>query len=340
VKSDGSGAAAARPPLAPGSGSRRDRLALASANVPYRVKIAAVWAVIISLLGFLFWAASFDNQWIRENASFIAGGLTYTIAMAVAGIVLAILFALLGGLGRLSKNPVAFGLSGFYASFFRGTPLIVQLFLFYLALPRIGINLQDKFPGLPAGLDDLLTLDAFVVGILVLGLNYGAYMTEIFRAGIQSVSHGQGEAADALGMNYRQKMRRVVLPQALRVIVPPTGNEFIAMTKDTALVSFLGTSLESMEIFRRGQLLGAADVKPLEALITVAALYWALTIILTIFQSRLERKLGRGYVRSDVAGPRRRWRSGAPTGAAGEDAVEVELSEVEAGPAGLPGQGH
>ncbi len=127
-------------------------------------------------------------------------------------------------------------MSGFYTSFFRGTPLIVQLFLFYLAMPRTAQNLIDKFPNfLPTSFDDFFTWSSFQVGVVVLGLNYGAYMTEIFRAGIQSVSHGQAEAADALGMTYRQKMRRVVLPQAFRVIIPPTGNEFIAMMKDTAL---------------------------------------------------------------------------------------------------------
>ena len=102
-------------------------------------------------------------------------------------------------------------------------------------------------------------------------------MTEIFRAGIQSVAHGQGEAADALGMTYVTKMRRVVLPQAMRVIIPPTGNEFIAMMKDTALVSFLGVTAASAEMFRRGQLVGKADFKNLEAYVLVAAFYWALT---------------------------------------------------------------
>ena len=87
---------------------------------------------------------------------------------------------------------------------------------------------------------NVLTLTAFQAGVIGLGLNYGAYMTEIFRAGIQSVGHGQAEAADALGMSYAQRMRRVVLPQATRVIIPPTGNDFIAMMKDTALVAFLG----------------------------------------------------------------------------------------------------
>jgi polar amino acid transport system permease protein len=294
---------AARPPLAPRP-DRMSRLALRSAGVPFRVKVALVWLGILAVLGFLFWASSFDNQWIKEHIGFIARGLVFTLGMAAGGILLAVVLALLGALGRLSRNPVAYGVSGFYTSFFRGTPLIVQLFLFYLALPRLGINLIAKFPGLPDGLVDVLALEVFQVGVLVLGLNYGAYMTEIFRAGIQSVSHGQSEAADALGMTYRQKMRRVVLPQAFRVIIPPTGNEFIAMMKDTALLSVLGQSIESMELFRRAQLMGNRDVRPMEALITAAALYWALTAIFTYFQSRLERRVSKGYVRG-VAEPRK-----------------------------------
>jgi polar amino acid transport system permease protein len=274
-------------------------MALRSANVPFRVKVGLVWVVILAVLGFLFWAAGFDNVWIRDHIGFIARGFVFTILMAVAGIVLAVFLALVGALGRLSRNPVAYGISGFYTSFFRGTPLIVQLFLFYLAMPRTAQSLVDKFPNfLPTSFDDFFTWTAFQVGIMVLGLNYGAYMTEIFRAGIQSVSHGQSEAADALGMTYRQKMRRVVLPQAFRVIIPPTGNEFIAMMKDTALVSVLGQSVESMELFRRAQLLGNRDVRPLEALVTAAALYWALTAVFTFFQARLERRVGKGYVRA------------------------------------------
>ncbi|HWL90050.1 MAG TPA: amino acid ABC transporter permease [Actinomycetota bacterium] len=281
---------------------RRDRLAIASANVPFRVKVGAVWIAIAGILVFFFWAAEFDNRWVLEHFRLIAAGLIFTIGMAIGGILLAILLALLGALGRLSRNPLAYGLSGFYTSFFRGTPLIVQLFLLYAALPILGDNLVEKFSWVPGSLDDLLTRSALFIGIMVLGLNYGAYMTEIFRAGIQSVSHGQSEAADALGMSYRQKMRRVVLPQALRVIIPPTGNEFIAMMKDTALVSFLGTTIQTAEIFRRGQLYGAGDVRPLEGYITVAALYWMLTAIFTFFQSRLERRLSRGYVRAAPAG--------------------------------------
>jgi polar amino acid transport system permease protein len=297
---------------------RRDRLALASAGLSFRVKVSAVWFIIFAILSFLFWSASFDNAWIREHVGFIARGLVFTLLIAAGGIVLAIVLALVGALGRLSTNPIAYGVSGFYTSFFRGTPLIVQLFLVYTAMPTTAQKLVDKFPNfLPTTFDDVFTWTAFQVGIVVLGLNYGAYMTEIFRAGIQSVSHGQAEAADALGMSYPQKMRRVVLPQAFRVVIPPTGNEFIAMMKDTALISVLGQSIESMELFRRAQLMGNREVRPTEALVTAAAIYWALTAIFTFFQSRLERRVSRGYVRA-VAGPKgRERRKVVVTGTAG-----------------------
>jgi polar amino acid transport system permease protein len=118
------------------------------------------------------------------------------------------------------------------------------------------------------------------------------------------VSGGQGEAADALGMTYAQKMRKVVLPQAFRVIIPPTGNEFIAMLKDSALVSFLGVTFESAEIFRRAQVAGNADFKPMEALLVAAGIYWALTGVFTFFQRRLEDRVSKGYVRT--APPRTR----------------------------------
>jgi polar amino acid transport system permease protein len=175
------------------------------------------------------------------------------------------------------------------------------MFLLYLALPPVGKNLAERYAWLPSGFDQALVLEAATAGTLALGLNYGAYMTEIFRAGIQSVAGGQGEAADALGMTYGQKMRKVVLPQAFRVIIPPTGNEFIAMMKDTALVSFLGVTAASAEIFRRSQLVGKHDFKNLEAYVAVALVYWGLTVLFTFFQSRLEKRIGRGYDRAHVA---------------------------------------
>ena len=282
----------------------RERLALASARVPFRLKVGLVWAALFLLVGLLFYLSQFDTDWMRENLPFILGGLRYTLTMAFGGIVLAIVLALLGALARLGRNPIAYGVAGFYVSFFRGTPLIVQMFLIYLALPQIGSNLVDRYPGLGTNIEQRLILEAAVAGTLALGLNYGAYMTEIFRAGIQSVSQGQGEAADALGMRYWVKMRRVVLPQALRVIIPPTGNEFIAMLKDTALVSFLGVAAASAEMFRRSQLVGKADFKNLEAYVVVAALYWLLTALFTLFQSRLEARMSTGYVREGGKIPR------------------------------------
>jgi len=300
--SGGGGAEHVPPPPPVHRLNRRENFELFSSRVPFTLKLAAVWAVILGSLVALFAAAGFDTEWMREHAGFIARGITWTIVIAVLAIVLACVLALLGALGRLSRNAVAVGLTGFYTSFFRGTPLIVQLFLIYLALPQIGLALGDPWT-------DLLTLDVLTAGVIALGLNYGAYMTEIFRAGIQSVGHGQSEAAEALGMTYAQKMRRVVVPQAFRVIIPPTGNEFIAMLKDTALVSFLGVSVEQMEIFRRAQLVGRADFRNLEALIIAALVYWGLTTVFQFFQLRLERRLSKGYVRGTagvaVAGQRR-----------------------------------
>src|SRR4051794_20848856 len=275
-----------------------ERIQLTSARVPFRLKVAVVWVVLFALLAFLGNAAQFDTQWIRDNLRYILGGLRFTLFIAVCGIMLAVVMALLGALSRISRNPVAYGIAGFYVSFFRGTPLIVQMFLLYLALPPVGRNLAAEYAWLPDGFDQVLVLDAATAGIIALGLNYGAYMTEIFRAGIQSVAAGQGEAADALGMTYGQKMRKVVLPQAFRVIIPPTGNEFIAMMKDTALISFLGVIISQAEIFRRAQYIGTAHFKTLEAYVMAAAMYWTLTAVFTFFQRRLEARIGRGYVRT------------------------------------------
>ncbi len=271
----------------------RERFEQWSASIPFKVKLGMVWAVIGLIVVALFSLADFDVQWMIDQFWFIATGLPWTVIICGIAIILAVILALLGALGRLSNSAVAQGVTSFYTSFFRGTPLIVQMFLIFLALPQLAP------PDLP-GLRDSLTFTALQAGIIALGLNYGAYMTEIFRAGIQSVGHGQVEAAEALGMTYRQRMRRIVLPQAIRVIIPPTGNEFIAMMKDSALISLLGSVVAQMEIFRRAQLVGRADFRPLEAFVVAAALYWVLTTIFQFFQTRLERKLSAGYVRTTI----------------------------------------
>jgi len=277
----------------------REAIQVASAGVPWRIKLTLVWVAIGIVVVRIFLAVEFDLAWIRESWwAIVSRGLPLTMLISVSAIVLAIVLALLGALARLSRNPITYGLAGFYTSFFRGTPLLVQIFLIYLGLAQIGGQMRGTALE-PFG--QLLTLHELVAAILAIGLNYGAYMTEIFRAGIQSVGHGQGEAADALGMSYGLKMRRVVLPQAVRVIIPPTGNEFIAMTKDSSLAFTIGV----LELFRRAELAGRENATPMEALVIAAAVYWLMTAILTFFQSRLERKMARGYVRTGEAGTKR-----------------------------------
>ena len=299
MKTESTGVGTGPPPQDPKEkAGLRERLEQFSLRIPYRAKLAAVWLVIFLILAAIFAAAGFDTQWMRDNWVFIIKGIWVTIFVSFIAIVGAVILATFGALGRLSKNPIAYGVTGFYTSFFRGTPLIVQLFLIYLALPQIGQNLAPRFADPYRGWIVTVTLlSPVMAGIVGLSLNYGAYMTEIFRAGIQSVSHGQSEAAEALGMTYRQKMRRIVLPQALRVIIPPTGNEFIAMMKDTALLSFLGAAIFWSDPFRRATLLGRAAFKNMEALLVAAACYWALTAIFTFFQRKLETRVSKGYVR-------------------------------------------
>ena len=184
------------------------------------------------------------------------------------------ILALLAALGRLSTIPPVYAVSTFYVSLIRGTPLYLQIFFFFLALPQLGIIL----PGLWAG-------------VIALGLNYGAYMSETFRAGLSSVGKGQREAAIALGMTPGQTMRRVILPQALRFAIPPMGNDFISMTKDSALVAATGFVHELMW---RAVKVGRAQFHNLEALIMAAIFYWVMTLLLTAVQSRLESFLSKG----------------------------------------------
>lgn len=215
-----------------------------------------------------------DWQFVAENWRFIAGGVWLTILLSVVSIAMASCLALLGALGRLSKFPPAYALATFYISLIRGTPLLLQIIFFFLALPQLGIRLTG-----------------FTAGVLALGLNYGAYMTEIFRAGIQSVNAGQREAALAIGMKERQVMWRIVLPQALRLVIPPIGNQFIAMIKDTSLISVTGFV---HELLWRSQKIGRANFRSLEALLIAAIFYWIITIMFSFVQGRIETYMARG----------------------------------------------
>jgi polar amino acid transport system permease protein len=244
-------------------------------DLRFKANVALSWIVLLLILIFLFSGPiQLDTKFIQDNLVFIAGGLGETIRISLLSITLATILALLAALGRLSTFPPVYAISTLYVSLMRGTPLYLQIFFFFLALPQLGIIL----PGLWAG-------------VIALGLNYGAYMSEIFRAGLSSVGKGQREAAIALGMTPGQTMQRVVLPQALRFAIPPTGNEFIAMTKDSALVSATGFVHELMW---RSTKVGRAQFHNLEALIMAAMFYWGMTLLLSYLQSRIEASLSKG----------------------------------------------
>jgi polar amino acid transport system permease protein len=245
-----------------------------------RITFVAPWVVLVGLLvGSLVLANKVDTTFIGLWAPYILGGVPITIVVSIASIAIAIVLATLGALGRQSRSPVIYAIASFYVSLVRGTPLIVQLLFFYLALPQI----WDGFAKVPV----------IVLGIAALAFNYGAYMTEIFRAGIQAIPRGQIEAASALGMTERLTMRRIILPQAVRIITPAIGNEFIAMIKDSALVSVITVQ----ELLWRAQRIGQSNFRTLETLLLAAAVYWAMTIILSLFQDRLEKRLAESDVR-------------------------------------------
>ena len=228
-----------------------------------------------SVAGLQFSTITLDWSFIRSHWFFIFNGVWLTILLSALSIVLATVLSLLGALGRLSRSAPAYALATFYISLIRGTPLLLQVVFFFLALPQLGIRLS----GLAAG-------------VLALGLNYGAYMTEIMRAGIQSVEAGQREAARALGMTQFQIMRYIVLPQALRLVIPPIGNQFIAMLKDTSLISVTGFV---WELLWRAQKQGRANFRSLEALLIAAVFYWIITIVFSAFQAQIELRMSRGY---------------------------------------------
>ena len=242
---------------------------------------AAVWVGILILIVAFFSFIHLDLSFMLKWLPFIAEGVATTLFVSIASILLACVIALIGALGRLSRNPLFFGPATFYVSIIRGTPLMVQILIWYLALPQVRI---------PVVLPEGLVLEPMLAGIFALAVCYGAYMTETFRAGIQSITKGQTEAAMALGMTRSQTMRRIILPQAFRVIIPPIGNDFIAMTKDSSLVYVMGV----WEILFRASKIGRQYFRNFETLVIAALFYWIMQIILQYFQSKLETRMARG----------------------------------------------
>lgn len=250
------------------------RAARARESRRFRLVFALTWIILIGLLvGSLVAAGKVDVTFLAKWGPYILGGIPITIVISMFSIGLAVVFAVLGALGRLSVRAPIYAVATLYVSLVRGTPLIVQILFIYLALPQI-------IPG-SAG------IPVIALAVFALAFNYGAYMTEIFRAGIQAIPRGQLEASAALGMTDSQTMRRVILPQAIRIVIPAIGNEFIAMIKDSALVSIITVQ----ELLWRAQRVGQSNFRSLETLLLAALVYWILTIAFSIFQDRLEKRM-------------------------------------------------
>lgn len=240
-------------------------------------QIVAVWVELFALLMVFFYSFDLSFTFIAKKIGFlITQGVTTTLFISAISIAIATAIALAGAIAKLSRNGVIYGLATFYTSLFRGLPLLMQIYIIYLGLPQVGY-----------------VIGAIPAGILALSLCYGAYMTEIFRAGIESISRGQTEGATALGLSPSQTMGLVILPQAMRVIIPPTGNQFIAMLKDSSLVSVVGV----WEIMYLARTQGQTEFRHIEMLITASMIYWILSISLEFLQARIEERFGRFNVR-------------------------------------------
>jgi polar amino acid transport system permease protein len=236
----------------------------------------------------------------------ITHGLRVTIELTAIAMGIGIVLGLLLAVMRLSPNWLVSGASSFYIWFFRGTPVLVQLLFWYniaALYPKIGLGVPFGPSFIHADANSLIT--PFTAAILGLGLNEGAYMAEIVRAGIISVDPGQADAAQSLGMTRLQTMRRIVLPQAMRVIIPPTGNETISMLKTTSLVSVIAVG----DLLYGSQIIYSVNFKTIPLLIVASIWYLVCTSVLYVGQYYLERYYGRGE-RTRQAGPFERVRAG------------------------------
>ncbi|HEX9482388.1 MAG TPA: amino acid ABC transporter permease [Solirubrobacteraceae bacterium] len=225
-------------------------------------------------------------------------GLRITVELTVIAMAIGVLLGVLLAVMRLSPNPLVASASWLYIWFFRGTPVLVQIIFWYFIsalYPKIDIGIPFG-PAFIHG-DANTLIHSFTAAILALGLNEGAYMAEIVRAGIISVDEGQSDAAHSLGMTRLQTMRRIVLPQAMRVIIPPTGNETISMLKTTSLVSVIAVG----ELLYAVQAIYAVNFKTIPLLITASIWYLVCTSVLYVGQYYLERRYGRGAAREQAA---------------------------------------
>lgn len=238
--------------------------------------VGAVALVIILLM-------VFKPDPYRNILLFVSDGLVITILLTIISFVFTLLVGVIGGLGRIAKNPLIHFIATIYVEIFRGIPLLVQLIWWYFAAPVALRYFGNSIHFQP--LADYQS-NAFALAVVGLVICYGAYMSEIFRAGIQSIPKGQVEAARSQGMTYLQAMRYVVLPQAIRVVLPPVGNEFIMLIKDTSLVSAVALP----DLTRRGREYMSAHFNPLETWTMIALLYLVMTLFFTRVIDWLEKR--------------------------------------------------
>ncbi len=234
------------------------------------------WLLLLGVILLIIGLTIFKPDPFKRILFFVSDGIGVTIYTTLISFVLVLVFGLITGLGRLSKITIVRGFATIYVELVRGIPLLVQLMFWYFAFPSV---IQGM--GKMLEIQSIAQYRANPIFMAILGLTfcYSAYMSEVYRAGIQSISKGQMEAARSLGMTYFQAMRYVILPQALRVILPPVGNEFITLLKDSSLVSVVAVA----DITRRGREFMAANFIPVDTWVMVALLY----LVLTLFSARI-----------------------------------------------------
>jgi polar amino acid transport system permease protein len=280
-------------PVSAPADSFPDLSALAIARpMHWRRWIAAALIVLVLLaLARAFARGQIEWRYVGQflTVPAIIDGIIATVVMAVLAMALGIVLGVVVAIMRLSPNPVLRGVAAFYTWLFRGTPVILQLLLWFnlaLVFPRLGV------PGLwTARAVDVMT--PFVAALLGLGINQGAYTSEVVRAGLLAVDHGQYEAAQAIGMGRLRALRRIILPQAMRVILPPLGNEFIGMVKTTSLASVI----QYPEVLHNAENIYYANARVIELLIVAGIWYLAVVSVLTPLQMLLERRFARGFGR-------------------------------------------
>ena len=253
--------------------------------------------IIVALFGMLLYSALTNPRFRWDIIALyfrdvsIARGIQTTLLLTVICMTLGVLLGIVLAVMRLSVNPVVRGAAGFYVFIFRGTPVLVQLLLWY-NLAALYPDITFGIPGVHLNANELVT--PLMAAILGLGLNEAAYMYEIVRAGILSVDTGQSEASGALGLNRLQTMMKVVLPQAMRVIIPPTGNEAIGMLKQTSLVSVLAVA----DLLYSTQVIYAKNFQVIPLLLVASLWYIIMTTVFTIGQAWLEQRFSRGSSRN------------------------------------------